>query len=109
MTGRYYLALWEFIVKRESIPLFEETYGPDGAWAQLFPHSPDYLGTELLRDLNQAGCYLTVDRWTSHEALQRFKQEHHDAYAALDKQCEALTEKETSYGDLESVACNPDT
>jgi heme-degrading monooxygenase HmoA len=103
------MVLWEFMVKPESISVFEETYGPEGAWARLFRRSPDYLGTELLRDLNRPGRYLTLDSWTSREALQRFKQEHHDAYAALDKQCETLTEHEAFYGDLESVGCNPDT
>ena len=45
-------ALWEFHVKLESISAFERTYGPTGAWAQLFRQSPDYLGTDLIRDLD---------------------------------------------------------
>ena len=99
-----YIALWEFQVKPDSIPAFEETYGPDGAWAQLFRQSPDYLGTELVRDLDHPGRYLTLDHWTSREALHRFKQDHQSAYSALDKQCESLTEKEVFLGDFESIA-----
>jgi quinol monooxygenase YgiN len=98
-----YLALWEFQVKPASISAFEETYGPTGAWAQLFRQSPDYLGTELVRDLNRPGRYLTLDRWTSGESLLRFKQDHQAAYAELDKQCESLTEREVFLGEFESV------
>jgi hypothetical protein len=102
MSNRY-LALWEFQVKPESISAFEETYGPDGAWAQLFRQSPDYLGTDLIRDLNHPGRYVTMDNWTSRESLDRFKQDHQSGCAALDKQCERLTEKETFLGDFETV------
>jgi quinol monooxygenase YgiN len=101
---RHSLAIWEFQVKPESISAFEETYGPDGAWAQFFRQSPDYFGTELVRDLDHPGRYLTLDHWTSRKALHRFKQDHQSAYAALDKQCERLTERETFLGDFEQVA-----
>ena len=99
----HFTALWKFHVKPESISTFEKIYSPDGAWAQLFRQSPDYLGTELLRDLDHPGCYLTLDRWISREALQRFKQNHHAGYAALDKKCEALTESEVFLGDFGTV------
>jgi heme-degrading monooxygenase HmoA len=103
MSNRY-LALWEFQVKPESIPTFEQTYGADGAWAQLFRRSPDYLGTELVRDLDRPGRFFTLDHWTSRDSLRCFKQDHDSAYAALDKQCESLTEKEIFLGDFEHVA-----
>jgi heme-degrading monooxygenase HmoA len=96
-------AVWEFQVKPESIAAFEKIYGPEGTWAQLFHQSPDYLGTELLRDLSRTGRYLTVDRWTSREALRRFKQDHDADYGALDKQCESLTENEIFVGEFESL------
>jgi quinol monooxygenase YgiN len=103
MNNTRYLALWEFQVKPDSIPEFERRYGPDGAWAQLFRRSHDYHGTELLRDLARPGRYLTIDRWTSREALQSFKREHHDAYTALDQQCESLTEKEAFLGEFDTL------
>ncbi len=108
MSNRY-LALWEFQVKPESISAFEETYGPDGAWAQFFRQSPDYLGTELLRNLDHPDRYLTLDHWASRESLQTFKHDHQSAYTALDKQCESLTEKEMFLGDFEHVAPRPNT
>ena len=104
MANNNYLALWEFQVKPESISGFEATYGSEGAWAQLFRQSLDYLGTQLIRDLDHPGRYITQDRWTSRESFHRFKQGHQSAYSALDKKCESLTEKEIFLGDFESVA-----
>ena len=98
MQNSSFITLWEFHVKPECIVTFEKIYGPDGDWAQLFRQSPGYRGTELIRDLNQPGHYLTLDRWTSREALQHFKQEHQTAYSDLDKMCENLTEKEVFLG-----------
>lgn len=105
----HYLAMWEFRVKSEAIAAFEEIYGPDGTWAQLFRQSRDYQGTELLRDPETRGRYLTIDRWTSREALHEFKQTHQAAYSALDKQCESLTDQETFLGDFENIAAQPKT
>jgi heme-degrading monooxygenase HmoA len=97
-----FTALWEFHVKPEATPTFEEVYGPAGAWAQFFRSSPDYQGTELLRDLDRPGRYLTLDHWGSREAFRRFKQDRHAEYAVLDKQCESLTEREVFLGDFEN-------
>jgi len=105
MAGAGYLVIWEFLVKREARLAFEETYGPEGAWVQLFRRSPEYIGTQLLRDLSRPGRYLTLDRWTSRNALVRFKHDHKSAYAELDQQCEALTEHEILLGEFE--LCGP--
>jgi len=102
-----YFAIWEFHVKPDSIPTFEKIYGPDGDWAQLFRRSPEFLGTELLRDLNHSGRYLTNDCWTSREALHQFKQDHRADYDALDRQCESMTDQEISLGEFESVDGEP--
>jgi quinol monooxygenase YgiN len=102
----HYLAIWEFQVKPEGVCAFEEIYGPDGAWAQLFRKSPDYKGTELLCDTEHPGRYLTIDQWTSREALHDFKQAYQTAYSALDKQCESLTEEEIFRGDFENLGSN---
>ncbi len=98
-----YLAIWEFHVKPDSIPIFEKIYGPDGDWAQLFLRSAEYIGTKLIRDLNQPGRYLTLDCWTSRDALQRFKHDYQSGYSTLDKQCESLTEQERLIGEFETT------
>jgi hypothetical protein len=107
VSSARYLVIWEFLVKPESRISFEKAYGPEGDWVQLFRSSREFLGTQLLRDLNQPGRYLTVDNWTSREARVKFKRSHHTAYVALDESCEALTERENLVGEFESprVTC----
>ena len=77
---------------------FEAAYGPQGAWAKLFGTSPDYQGTELLRDAYIPGGYLTIDRWASEEAFRAFRKDHDAEYEALDRSSDALTSRETRIG-----------
>jgi len=42
-----FVVVWKFEIAEEKVPAFESAYGPDGAWAQLFRASRNYLGTEL--------------------------------------------------------------
>jgi heme-degrading monooxygenase HmoA len=85
-------------IAEEKIATFEAAYGPEGSWAQLFRKSPEYLGTELLRDAYVPGSYLTIDRWASEEAFRSFRKENDGAYEALDRECDALTSRETRVG-----------
>ena len=45
-----FVVVWRFEIAEEKVAAFESAYGPEGNWAQLFRKSPEYLGTELLRD-----------------------------------------------------------
>jgi heme-degrading monooxygenase HmoA len=85
-------------------PAFEALYGSDGGWARLFAQSPAYLGTRLLRDVDDAACYATFDRWRSLAAYEAFLRDHRDAYAELDRQGDALTCEETRLGAFEARA-----
>lgn len=98
MPDTNFAIIWEFQVNVDAREQFEKIYGPDGKWEQLFRHSGDYRGTTLLRDADRPGRYLTIDHWTSREALQEFKRDHNAEYQALDKQCESLTEREVCIG-----------
>jgi heme-degrading monooxygenase HmoA len=93
-----FIVVWQFEIAEENIAAFEAAYGSEGPWAQLFRESPDYNGTELLRDAYVHGSYLTIDRWTSEEAFRSFRKEHDAAYEALDRQSDALTARETRIG-----------
>ena len=44
------------------------------------------------------GSYLTIDRWTSEEAFRAFRKDHDSEYEVLDRQCDALTGRETRVG-----------
>jgi len=99
MNDRY-IAIWEFEIDANARTQFEQIYGPDGGWAQLFRRSSEYLGTRLMRSLDHPERYLTLDLWTSRSALETFKQEYAAEYARLDKECERLTRRETRIGEF---------
>jgi heme-degrading monooxygenase HmoA len=93
-----FVVVWRFEIAEEKRAAFEAAYGPDGAWAQLFRSSPRYLGTELLRDAYVPGAYLTIDRWASEDDFRAFRKEHDRQYEKLDRECDALTMRETRIG-----------
>jgi heme-degrading monooxygenase HmoA len=93
-----FVVVWQFEVAEEKIAAFEAAYGPEGAWAQLFRTSPDYLGTELLRDAYVPGCYLTIDRWASEQEFRAFRKVRDIEYESLDRSSDALTSRETRIG-----------
>ena len=93
-----FVVVWQFEIAEDQIPAFEAAYGPEGSWAQLFRTSPDYQGTELLRDACIPGLYLTIDRWASDEAFRAFRKAHDAEYETLDRACDALTQRETRIG-----------
>jgi len=93
-----YLIVWEFYTRPGLESEFEAAYGPSGPWAGLFAQSEEYLGTELLRDEEKRGRYLTLDRWVSQTAFEAFHDRHQAEYATLDQQCSALTIRETRIG-----------
>lgn len=90
--------VWEFEVAEAHRPAFEHHYRADGTWAVLFRRHPGYLGTLLLADREQAGRYLTIDRWASERDYAAFRAQHADAYARLDRECEGLTTSEAFLG-----------
>jgi heme-degrading monooxygenase HmoA len=93
-----FVVVWQFEVAEEKIAAFEAAYGAEGAWAKLFGTSPEYRGTELLRDAYIPGSYVTIDRWTSEDAFRAFRKEHDAEYEALDRTCDALTSAERRIG-----------
>jgi hypothetical protein len=94
-----FVAVWRFTT--DDAAAFEQHYGRDGTWAQLFRRSADYARTDLLTD---GTAYLTFDWWTSREAYDAFQREHAEEYARIDRECEALTVSEERVGYFEEVA-----
>jgi heme-degrading monooxygenase HmoA len=97
-----YRIIWAFEVKPPSVQAFEAAYGPQGDWATLFRRAPGYGGTELLKDVDTAGRYLTIDHWRSREDFWKFREAFRGEYLALDKRMAALTDRETLIGDFET-------
>jgi heme-degrading monooxygenase HmoA len=90
--------VWEFQIRHEAEAEFLEKYGPEGIWARLFRQSPEYLRTELVRDVAAAERFLTLDYWQSEEAFIEFRKKYLVDYERLDKELQGLTEQETRLG-----------
>ena len=108
MTGEQasndaYTYIWEYRVKPDALDAFLEHYRAGGPWAELFRRAEGYLGTELLQDRGQPDRYVTIDRWSSAEAFDRFRAAYADAFEALDRRCESFTVAEREIGRFGSV------
>jgi heme-degrading monooxygenase HmoA len=91
--------IWRYEVNEEARAAFEATYGPTGAWAQLFARSDAFRGTELFRA--EDGSYLTLDVWRSQGDFDAFMAEHGGDYEALDRGTESWTLTEHRIGAYE--------
>ena len=87
-----FVILWQFDIVEEQVPAFEAAYGAAGTWAELFGRSPEYLGTELLKDAYVPGRYITIDRWRNEEAFRAFRAQHDSDYEAHRKHGRAQPE-----------------
>jgi heme-degrading monooxygenase HmoA len=95
--------VWEFRVRPGMEAEFERRYAPSGDWARLFAKAEGFLGTTLLRDPADPGRYVSIDAWADEGRFAAFKRVHAAAYAALDRECEALTESEVRIGSFEAL------
>lgn len=95
--------VWEFYAASGKEDEFERHYGPEGTWVQLFRKAKEFVRTDLLRDPETRGRYLTVDCWTDLGAYDRFKDDFAYEYKTIDAQMEALTQSETKLGVFETV------
>jgi heme-degrading monooxygenase HmoA len=93
-----YVIVWEFFVTENVRAQFEAHYGPRGTWAEFFRRGEGYLETELLSDVGVAGRYVTIDRWTSKDAYEAFRDRHHEEYEEMDRRFQPLTEREEQLG-----------
>jgi heme-degrading monooxygenase HmoA len=98
-----YVIAWEFRPKAGDERRFEEANGSSGIWARLFRTADGFVGTELIRDCKDMTRYVTLDFWVSKTAYEKFRAERASDYAAIDAQCESLTDFERELGQFEKV------
>jgi len=82
---------------------FEAAYGPEGEWAQFFRQGSGYIGTELLKDVEEPGRYLVVDRWESADAYNAFLAAHNDEYMRRADESRLHYVQELRFGTFENV------
>jgi heme-degrading monooxygenase HmoA len=97
-----YHIVWEYEVRADRLAEFEALYGPAGAWSRLFRPAGGYIGTELYRDTVRPTHFVSLDRWTSHEAFEAYLPTVGEAYRQLDEEGSALTTEESRVGAFES-------
>lgn len=90
--------IWQFQVDPDCQAKFEEYYGIDGTWVQLFRRAPGFMETLLLKDRSVSGRYITIDRWRSEESHDHFRRNFAVEYAQLDNECNTLTSDEQFLG-----------
>ncbi len=95
-----YMYMWEYHVNPNHINDFEKAYGPTGDWVQLFKKAEGYIETELHKDINNEGRYITVDYWQSKEFCMNFRDKFKNEFNEIDERCEAYTIKEISLGEF---------
>jgi heme-degrading monooxygenase HmoA len=82
---------------------FERVYGPEGEWAQFFRQGSGYIGTELLRDVEEPDRYLVIDRWESAEAYNAFLGTHDAEYLRRADESRFHYVQELRFGTFENV------
>ena len=95
--------MWEYHVKENMISEFERAYGQDGDWVKFFKKADGYIKTELHRDINNKGRYITIDYWSSKEACENYKEKFKNEFIKIDEACEESTLKEIPHGSFSMV------
>ena len=98
-----HVRVWLFEPAAGSDEEFARAYSSDGAWAQLFERGEGFVGTILLAPSEPGGPWLTLDRWESQGAFERFQHVHGEAYRSLDAELAHLTAAETFVGTFEEA------
>ncbi len=103
LPERIFAIAWAFQVAPEHRAEFECAYGPNGDWVRLFRSAEGYIKTELHRDRERPGTYVTLDFWCSRERYESFKQHANAAYKEIDARCESLTRDERLLGEFDTL------
>ena len=93
--------IWKFLPSKEREQEFAREYSPGGRWAELFGRANGYRGTTLLRPIDAAGSWITLDRWDSERDFEAFSRDFGDDYRSLDRELEGVAGEEDFIGAFE--------
>lgn len=97
-----FFIIWKFVPKTGFEKEFENIYGPQGLWTELFKKVNDYLDTSLLKEIDSENVYLVLDRWKSKESYDSFKLRFFEEYHSIDQKCKKLMASEKLVGEFEN-------
>lgn len=78
-------------------------FGPDGEWARFFRQGTGFIGTELLRDVDEPERFLVIDRWESADAYNEFVATFRDEYLRRSDEARFYYIQELRFGTFENV------
>ena len=98
-----FVAIWKYEVKEDSIGKYEELYGQNGKWVNLFKENSGYVTTEFIKNTSHPSEYITIDKWESYDHYQNYLEKNKDEIIEIDAEGEELTANETKIGWFETV------
>lgn len=98
-----HVRVWQFQPVPGREEAFAAAYSGDGVWAQLFRQADGFVGTTLLAPAEPSGPWLTLDRWESLSAFDRFQADRGEAYRRLDAELMPLTADERFIGAFDEL------
>ena len=98
-----HVRIWRFDPAPAHEQEFAAAYASDGPWARLFNQADGFVGTILLAPEKSGGPWLTLDRWESLGAFERFQDKHGEAYRTLDAALSHLTIDELFLGAFDEL------
>jgi heme-degrading monooxygenase HmoA len=99
-----HVRVWKFLPAPGREAEFATVYSGAGAWAQLFRQAGGFRDTALLAPVERGGPWLTLDRWDSLNAFERFQEDYGEAYRRLDSELMPLTVDESFIGAFDETA-----
>jgi len=98
-----FVYIWEYLVKEEHQTEFENIYGPEGEWVQLFRKAEGYITTDLHQDISNTNRFITVDFWNTKKDRDSFRKKYSKEFELLDEHCELFTNQEKLIGDFDTI------
>ncbi len=93
-----FTVIWKYKVVEEHKTDFEKLYGPHGKWVTLFKTFEGYIDTQLIKEIQEPNCYLTIDTWESQDKYRKFLETKQGEFSIIDAEGESLTISETKIG-----------
>ncbi len=75
--------IFQYYVEPDNDRLFNILNGPKGDWEKFFKKSDFFIDTQLLKDEEQPGKYVTLDMWVSREKFDEHVSQNQGEYDDL--------------------------
>ncbi len=98
-----YSVIWRYKIREGEKKKFEQEYGKNGTWCQLFSKSNDCLGSLLYKSEDETNTYILIDTWTDRQSYENFLKINSEIYNNLSSNFEDIYESEERIGSFRSI------